>query len=107
MPHASLAEPCRRGSGCTGVASAATLRLVRALSTQAGEQARAALPALEDEGATSVLVAGAGGIGSRLVERQLREVFQPAGISPRMVQYGTSGREPARWYVNAEDRRAV
>ena len=57
----------------------------------------------------SVLVVGGGGIGSRLVERQLNDVLQPAAISVRMVAYASSppGRDPAHWYQNAEDRRAV
>jgi hypothetical protein len=85
------------------------LRVVRAPSTQAGQQADAALPALQADAAQSVLVLGGGGIGSRVVERQLSEVLQPVGISLRMVPYGggTTGRDPARWYQNAEDRRAV
>jgi hypothetical protein len=85
------------------------LRVVRAPSTQASQQADAALPALQADGAQSVLVLGGGGIGSRLVERQLREVLQPVGISLRMVPYsgGSNGRDPAHWYQNAEDRRAV
>jgi hypothetical protein len=83
------------------------LRVVRSPSTQAAEQARAALPALRGLGSTSVLVAGGGGIGSRLVERELESVFGPAGISVRMVRYGEAGRDPAHWYQNADDRRAV
>ncbi len=83
------------------------LRVVRAPTTQAGEQASAALPALQADGAHSVLVAGGGGIGSRVVERQLSEVLGPAGIGLRMVPYGGNGRDPARWYVNGDDRRAV
>jgi len=85
------------------------LRIVRAASTQAGQQAQAALPALRELSAQSVAVVGAGGIGSRLVERQLADVFQPADVRLEMVAYdsGGSGREPARWYQNAEDRRAV
>lgn len=85
------------------------LRVVRAPSTQAGQQAEAALPALQLDGARSVLVVGGGGIGSRVVERQLNEVLQPAAISVRMVAYASSstGRDPAHWYQNAEDRRAV
>jgi len=83
------------------------LRVVRAPSTQAGQQATAALPALEDTRAHSVLVLGGGGIGSRLVERQVSEVLQPAGIDARIVRYGDGDRDPAHWYQNAEDRRAV
>jgi len=85
------------------------LRVVRAPSTQAGQQAQAALPALQLDAAKSVLVVGGGGIGSRVVERQLNEVLQPASIDVRMVAYASSppGRDPAHWYQNAEDRRAV
>ena len=85
------------------------LRVVRAPSTQAGQQAEAALPALQLDAAGSVLVVGGGGIGSRLVERQLNEVLEPAGISLRMVAYASNptGRDLAHWYQNAEDRRAV
>jgi hypothetical protein len=83
------------------------LWVVRAPSTQAGQQAEAALPALEDLDARSVLVLGGGGIGSRLVERELMAVFGPRGLRVRMVRSGGTEREPARWYQNAEDRRAV
>jgi hypothetical protein len=85
------------------------LKIVRAPSTQGGQQALAALPALQTDGARSVVVVGGGGIGSRVVEQQLSEVLQPAGISLRMVAYAGSstGREPSHWYQNAEDRRAV
>ena len=83
------------------------LRVVRAASTQGAEQARAALPALSELGARSALVPGGGGIGSRLVEREMRSVLEPAGIQVDLVHYGGSGRDPARWYENAEDRRAV
>jgi hypothetical protein len=83
------------------------LRVARSPSTQAAEQARAALPAMQELGSKSALVAGGGGIGSRLVERELESVFGPAGISVRMVRYGEAGRDPAHWYQNADDRRAV
>jgi hypothetical protein len=83
------------------------LRLVRAPSTQAAQQASAALAALHAQAAQRVLVVGGGGIGSRLVEGELVSVFGPAGISVRMVRYGVGGRDPGRWYQNAEDRRAV
>jgi hypothetical protein len=83
------------------------LRAVRAASTQAGEQARAALPVLDELGARTALVPGGGGIGSRLVERELDSVFGPRGIQVSLVRYGEGGRDPARWYQNAEDRRAV
>jgi len=99
----------RWGLAAPAATPAEHLRLVRAPSTQAGQQAQAALPALEADAARSVVVVGGGGIGSRVVERQLAEVLQPAGISLRMVAYGdpTPGRDPAHWYQNAEDRRAV
>src|SRR5260370_446455 len=42
------------------------LRVARSPSTQAAEQARAALPAMQEFGSKSALVAGGGGIGSRL-----------------------------------------
>jgi hypothetical protein len=84
------------------------LRIVRAPSTQAGQQAQAALPALQADDGHAVLVLGGGGIGSRLVQQQLAAVFQPAGISLYMVRYGSEmTREPAGWFRNAEDRRAV
>jgi hypothetical protein len=83
------------------------LQVVRAQSTQAAEQAAAALPALRRDGARSVLVLGGGGIGSRLVEAHLASVLGADSISLRMVRYGNIGRDPARWYQNAEDRRAV
>jgi hypothetical protein len=84
------------------------LRIVRAPSTGAGQQAHAALPELQASGAHTVLVLGGGGIGSRLVERELDATFNPAGISMRMVGYGTdSTRDPAHWYQHTEDRRAV
>ena len=83
------------------------LRVVRAPSTQAGQQAEAALPALQDLHSRAVLVVGGGGIGSRLVERELTAVLGPAGMSVRMVRSGGIAREPDHWYENAEDRRAV
>jgi hypothetical protein len=83
------------------------LSVARAPSTQAGQQAVAALPALEAKQAHSVLVLGGGGIGSRLVEQQVSDVLKPAGINSRIVGYGDGGRDPRQWYRNAEDRRAV
>ena len=50
------------------------LRVARAASTQAGEQARAALPAIQEFEGTKVLVLGGGGIGSRLGERARQAV---------------------------------
>jgi hypothetical protein len=84
------------------------LRVVRSPSTQGAEQARAALSALEADHTRTVLVVGGGGIGSRLVERDLSSVFGPANIGVLMVRSPQSGsRDPARWFQNAEDRRAV
>ncbi len=84
------------------------LRVVRAPSTQAGQQAAAALPALRELHGAAVLVLGGGGIGSRLVERELASVLgRPGGMTVRMVRYGDSGRDPGHWYLNPEDRRAV
>jgi hypothetical protein len=83
------------------------LRVVRAPSTQAGQQAEAALAALEDLHSRTVLVLGGGGIGSRLVQRELVGVLGPAGMRVRMVRSGDTERDPGRWYQNAEDRRAV
>jgi hypothetical protein len=84
------------------------LHIVRSWSTDAAEQARAAVPALQAVRARSVLVLGGGGIGSRVVARQIGSVFDPLGIGLRMVRYGTpSNRDAAHWYQNAEDRRAV
>ena len=83
------------------------LRVVRAPSTQAGQQAAAALPALRELQGAAVLVLGGGGIGSRLVERELVSVLGPGGMTVRMVRYGGAGRDPGHWYQNPEDRRAV
>jgi hypothetical protein len=83
------------------------LQVVRAASTAASEQARAALSALRDDSARAVVVLGGGGIGSRAVNQQVNGVFAPAGIRVSMVRYGDLGRDPSRWYQNAEDRRAV
>jgi hypothetical protein len=86
---------------------AENLRVVRAPSTQAGEQAMSALSTLQADQVRSVLVLGGGGIGSRVVERQVADVLKPAGITSTIVGYGSGGRDPAHWYQNAEDRRAV
>jgi hypothetical protein len=83
------------------------LQVVRAPSTQAAEQAQAALSAVQRAAARRVLVPGGGGIGSRLVERELISVFGPRGIDVRLVRYRDDARDPARWYQNADDRRAV
>ena len=50
---------------------------------------------------------GGGGIGSRLVERELVGVFQTAGIEVRLVSYGDKPSDVGHWYQNAFDRRAV
>jgi hypothetical protein len=86
---------------------AAFLRIVRAPSTQARQQALAALPALQAVAARQVLIPGGGGIGSRLVAHELAAVFGPAGVTARLVRTGAGGREPDRWFQNADDRRAV
>jgi hypothetical protein len=83
------------------------LHVVRAESTMAAKQAEAALPTLQALHTQSVLIPGGGGIGSRLVERELVRVLRPAGIAVRIVRHGDQGRDPARWYLNADDRRAV
>jgi hypothetical protein len=83
------------------------LRVVRAPSTNSAEQARAALPAVQELRATTLLVPGGGGIGTRLVERDLKSVLQPAGIGVRLVRIGPPNRSASEWYRNADDRRAV
>jgi hypothetical protein len=83
------------------------LSVVRAQSTQAALQASAALPALQSYAARQVLVAGGGGIGSRLVKDELASVLDPAGISVRLVRYAPGGGDPSEWYKHADDRRAV
>ena len=83
------------------------LRVVRAPSTLSAEQARAALPALEKLGAHSLLVPGGGGIGTRLVARDLASVLGPNGIGVRLVRVAAPLRDPSAWYTNADDRRAV
>jgi len=98
----------RRGLAAPTPTPADHLTIARSPSTQARQQAQAALPALQAAGATRALVLGGGGIGSRLVARELASVFGPAGISLRMVSYGNDRtRDPGHWYQNAEDRRAV
>jgi hypothetical protein len=57
--------------------------------------------------ARQVLVAGGGGIGSRLVKAELISVLGPAGIDIRMVRYAPGGGDPGLWYEHADDRRAV
>ncbi len=83
------------------------LQVARSPSTQSAQQAQAALPALQRDGAQRVLVPGGGGIGSRLVERELAAVLGPLGIDVRLVRYRDDTRDPARWFQNADDRRAV
>ncbi len=98
----------RRGLAAPAPTPADHLTIARSPSTQARQQAQAALPALQAAGATRALLLGGGGIGSRLVARELAAVFGPAGISLRMVSYGNDRtRDPGHWYQNAEDRRAV
>jgi hypothetical protein len=83
------------------------LRVVRARSTQAAQQAEAAVADLQEWGTRVVLVPGGGGIGSRLVQRELLSVLRPAGVDVRLVRQGEQSRDPAHWYQNADDRRAV
>jgi hypothetical protein len=85
------------------------LHVVRTEGLNPATQARAALPALLSLDAQSVLTPG-GWLGSRLARRQLESVFSPAGISvhlARLATPGSPGRDPARWYLDPEDRRAV
>jgi hypothetical protein len=82
------------------------LHIVRASSGQPGAQARAALPALRDLGATTVLAPG-GGLGSRLTQRELSGVLEPAGMRVRLARMGPPRYDPARWFEVAEGRRAV
>lgn len=97
-----------RGIAAAAPTPAEHLRIVRASSTLSIEQARAVLPTLQQLTVHSVAVLGGGGIGTRLVGRDLRSVLDPAGISVRLVRYGGgAGRNPASWYTNADDRRAV
>ena len=82
------------------------LRVVRAAGENPATQARAALPAVQTLGARSVLTAG-GWLGSRVARRQLESVFSPAGITVRLSRMTHGGRDPARWYTDPQDRRAV
>ena len=98
----------RVGLAATSPTPPEHLQVVRSISTNPAEQGRAALPALLTDRAHQVLVLGGGGIGSRNVERDLNSTFEAFGIGLRMVSYGPPiGRDPAHWYQNAEDRRAV
>lgn len=83
------------------------LRIVRAPSTQTTQQANAALPVLQALESQQVVVPGGGGIGSRLVARDLDAVLGAQRIRLRLVRYADNGRDPARWWQNADDRRAV
>ena len=83
------------------------LRVVRTSGRNPATQARAALPTLNELGARTVLTPG-GWLGSRIARRQLESVLAPAGVGLRFVRMqGPPGRDPARWYTDAEDRRAV
>jgi hypothetical protein len=42
-----------------------------------------------------------------VARRQLESVLGPAGVAVHLVRLGPTGRDPARWYLDAEDRRAV
>jgi hypothetical protein len=82
------------------------LHVVRTQGLNPASQARAALPVLTALGTRSVLTPG-GWLGSRLARRQLESVLSPAGISVHLARLGPPGRDPARWYQDPEDRRAV
>ncbi len=82
------------------------LSVVRASRLAAGSQAEAVLPELKALGARTVLVPS-GGLGSRLARRELNRVLGPEGITAHVVRVAPPLREPARWYENAFDRRAV
>jgi hypothetical protein len=82
------------------------LRLIRAESAEPARQAQAAIEPLRRAGIRSVLVPN-GGIGSRLSQRDVGGTLGAAGITVRVVPFGPPPRDPARWYANAEDRRAV
>jgi hypothetical protein len=82
------------------------LKVVRAPGGQPSEQARAALPALRELGATSVLAPG-GGIGSRVMQRELNAVLEPAGMRLRLARMAPPRYDAGRWYEAAEGRRAV
>jgi hypothetical protein len=97
----------RWGLAAPAVTPPEHLRIVRAPSTQAAQQARAALSALQADGAQLILVPFGGGIGSRLVKRELASVLGPLGIGVRLVGHADAGHQPGRWYQNANDRRAV
>jgi hypothetical protein len=82
------------------------LKVVRAQGGQPSEQARAALPALRELGATSVLAPG-GGIGSRVMHRELNTALGPAGVAVRLARMAPPRYDAGRWYELAEGRRAV
>ena len=82
------------------------LRVVRSDQSGPAAQARAALPALQQVNARSVIAMG-GGLGSRLTRREIGGVLQPQGISLRVVAPGPPPHDPARWYAYADDRRRV
>lgn len=82
------------------------LRVVRSASSVPTAQTRAALAVLRQLGARSVLLPG-GGLGSKLSRQDAAAILEPAGISLRLVPLGPLERDPARWYENADDRRAV
>jgi hypothetical protein len=97
----------RLGLAAPAATPADYLQVVRAPSTQAAQQAQAALPALQADSARQVLVVGGGGIGSRLVKRLLLSVLAPAGMDVQMVAYAGAMQNPGRWYQDAMERRAV
>jgi hypothetical protein len=97
----------RRGVASGAPTPSENVLVVRAPSTQAAQQAEAALPALLQLQASMILVPGGGGIGSRVVARELDSVLSRQGMHVRLVVYADAGRDPARWWQNGDDRRAV
>jgi hypothetical protein len=82
------------------------LRVVRAASGQPADQARAAVPALQALGARTALAPG-GGMGSRVTQRELAAVLEPAGVQVHLARMAPPRYDAGRWYEAAEGRRAV
>ncbi len=82
------------------------LSVATSASEAPSAQAQAAQAMLQQRRARSVLIP-AGGLTSRLRRREVSSVLAPIGIEVRMSSVRPAAREPARWYVNADDRRTV